>query len=149
MGVFSVLTILYELFQRRAVYCKDVLDIEQFSTVKGVNLDPTDDKFYEKFNTGSVSYAWQQEVFISITRYWKLIAWICSLFILSNKVLITARQVWIICIAESLIRIFRVSDFEFVFVVCTPYAVWGKYFVIVCVPPSICLYVHLFVNVTL
>lgn len=49
-------------FQRRAVYCKDVLDIEQFSTVKGVNLDPTDDKFYVKFNTGSVSYAWQQEV---------------------------------------------------------------------------------------
>ncbi|XP_076103818.1 G protein-coupled receptor kinase 5-like isoform X2 [Mytilus galloprovincialis] len=47
---------------RRAVYCKDVLDIEQFSTVKGVNLDPTDDKFYVKFNTGSVSYAWQQEM---------------------------------------------------------------------------------------
>jgi G protein-coupled receptor kinase len=44
------------------VYCKDVLDIEQFSTVKGVNLDPTDDKFYVKFNTGSISYAWQQEV---------------------------------------------------------------------------------------
>ena len=44
------------------MYCKDVLDIEQFSTVKGENLDPTDDKFYVKFNTGSISYAWQQEV---------------------------------------------------------------------------------------
>ncbi|XP_055488268.1 G protein-coupled receptor kinase 6-like isoform X2 [Leucoraja erinacea] len=47
----------------RAVYCKDVLDIEQFSTVKGVNLDPTDDDFYSKFVTGSVSIPWQNEMF--------------------------------------------------------------------------------------
>ena len=58
----SLMSRWYFYFQRRAVYCKDVLDIEQFSTVKGVNLDPTDDKFYVKFNTGSISYAWQQEV---------------------------------------------------------------------------------------
>ncbi|GLH07401.1 G protein-coupled receptor kinase 2 [Gryllus bimaculatus] len=45
-----------------AVYAKDVLDIEQFSTVKGVNLDATDDTFYSKFNTGSVSIPWQQEM---------------------------------------------------------------------------------------
>ncbi|XP_069997101.1 G protein-coupled receptor kinase 2 isoform X1 [Penaeus vannamei] len=45
-----------------AVYAKDVLDIEQFSTVKGVNLDATDDSFYSKFNTGSVSIPWQQEM---------------------------------------------------------------------------------------
>ncbi|KAG8256648.1 G protein-coupled receptor kinase 6 [Homalodisca vitripennis] len=44
-----------------AVYAKDVLDIEQFSTVKGVNLDATDDTFYSKFNTGSVSIPWQNE----------------------------------------------------------------------------------------
>lgn len=44
------------------MYCKDVLDIEQFSTVKGVNLDPTDDDFYHKFVTGSVSIPWQNEV---------------------------------------------------------------------------------------
>jgi G protein-coupled receptor kinase len=44
------------------VYCKDVLDIEQFSTVKGVNLDHTDDDFYSKFSTGSVSIPWQNEV---------------------------------------------------------------------------------------
>ena len=50
--------------QPRAVYCKDVLDIEQFSTVKGVNLDPSDDTFYSKFNTGSVSIPWQNEVSI-------------------------------------------------------------------------------------
>lgn len=46
----------------RAVYCKDVLDIEQFSTVKGVNLDPSDDTFYSKFNSGSVSIPWQNEM---------------------------------------------------------------------------------------
>ncbi|XP_052251559.1 G protein-coupled receptor kinase 5-like isoform X3 [Dreissena polymorpha] len=46
----------------RAVYCKDVLDIEQFSTVKGVNLDPSDDTFYGKFNSGSVSIPWQTEM---------------------------------------------------------------------------------------
>ncbi|KAM8939556.1 G protein-coupled receptor kinase 4 [Pelodytes ibericus] len=46
----------------RAVYCKDVLDIEQFSTVKGVNLDTTDDDFYSKFVTGSVSIPWQEEM---------------------------------------------------------------------------------------
>ncbi|XP_031426212.1 G protein-coupled receptor kinase 5 isoform X2 [Clupea harengus] len=46
----------------RAVYCKDVLDIEQFSTVKGVNLDQTDNDFYSKFATGSVSIPWQTEM---------------------------------------------------------------------------------------
>ncbi|XP_039624533.1 G protein-coupled receptor kinase 5 [Polypterus senegalus] len=46
----------------RAVYCKDVLDIEQFSTVKGVNLDQTDNDFYVKFATGSVSIPWQNEM---------------------------------------------------------------------------------------
>lgn len=48
-----------------AVYAKDVLDIEQFSTVKGVSLDSTDDSFYTKFNTGSVSIPWQTEVITS------------------------------------------------------------------------------------
>ena len=59
MSYFSVVL---PLSQPRAVYCKDVLDIEQFSTVKGVNLDPTDDDFYHKFVTGSVSIPWQNEV---------------------------------------------------------------------------------------
>uniref|UniRef100_A0A4W3JL91 G protein-coupled receptor kinase n=1 Tax=Callorhinchus milii TaxID=7868 RepID=A0A4W3JL91_CALMI len=52
----------------RAVYCKDVLDIEQFSTVKGVNLDPTDDDFYSKFVTGSVTIPWQNEVPVDVSR---------------------------------------------------------------------------------
>jgi len=45
-----------------AVYAKDVLDIEQFSTVKGVNLDANDNTFYQRFNTGAVSIAWQEEM---------------------------------------------------------------------------------------
>lgn len=49
-------------FKPHAVYAKDVLDIEQFSTVKGVNLDATDENFYSKFNTGSVSIPWQNEM---------------------------------------------------------------------------------------
>lgn len=58
----KLLLIVHLLLQPRAVYAKDVLDIEQFSTVKGVNLDATDDTFYSKFNTGSVSIPWQNEV---------------------------------------------------------------------------------------
>lgn len=46
----------------RAVYCKDVLDIEQFSSVKGVRLDESDDEFYRKFASGSVSIPWQSEM---------------------------------------------------------------------------------------
>nr|CAB3250910.1 G protein-coupled receptor kinase 6 [Phallusia mammillata] len=45
-----------------AVYAKDVLDIEQFSTVKGVTIEPKDSDFYAKFATGSVSIPWQNEV---------------------------------------------------------------------------------------
>lgn len=39
-----------------------MLDIEQFSTVKGVNIDDSDANFYTKFNTGSVSISWQNEM---------------------------------------------------------------------------------------
>lgn len=46
----------------RAVYCKDVLDIEQFSSVKGVRLDESDEEFYRKFSSGSVSIPWQSEM---------------------------------------------------------------------------------------
>ncbi|KAH9390127.1 G protein-coupled receptor kinase 6 [Tyrophagus putrescentiae] len=45
-----------------AVYAKDVLDIEQFSTVKGVAIDASDDTFYCKFSTGCVSIPWQNEI---------------------------------------------------------------------------------------
>ncbi|XP_023700550.1 G protein-coupled receptor kinase 6 [Paramormyrops kingsleyae] len=46
----------------QAIYCKDVLDIEQFSTVKGVELEPKDSSFYHKVSTGSVSIPWQNEM---------------------------------------------------------------------------------------
>ena len=39
-----------------------MLDIEQFSTVKGVNLDQGDDNFYTKFNSAAVSIPWQEEI---------------------------------------------------------------------------------------
>ncbi|OQR72146.1 G protein-coupled receptor kinase 5-like [Tropilaelaps mercedesae] len=57
-----------------AVYAKDVLDIEQFSTVKGVNLDETDENFYGKFNSGSVSIPWQEEM-IETECYQELNQW--------------------------------------------------------------------------
>ncbi|KAM9455884.1 G protein-coupled receptor kinase 5 isoform 2-T2 [Clarias gariepinus] len=46
----------------KAVYCQDVVDIDQFSTVRGVNLDVTDEDFYSKFNSGSISIPWQNEM---------------------------------------------------------------------------------------
>ncbi|XP_047703168.1 G protein-coupled receptor kinase 4 isoform X4 [Prionailurus viverrinus] len=46
----------------KAVYCKDVVDIDQFSTVRGVYLDTTDETFYSQFATGSVSISWQNEM---------------------------------------------------------------------------------------
>ena len=41
---------------------QDVLDIEQFSTVRGVNLDQADETFYQKFSCGAVSIPWQAEI---------------------------------------------------------------------------------------
>uniref|UniRef100_A0A5K3FVW1 G protein-coupled receptor kinase n=1 Tax=Mesocestoides corti TaxID=53468 RepID=A0A5K3FVW1_MESCO len=45
-----------------SVYAKDVLDIEQFSTVKGVKIEAEDISFYKKFCSGAVSIPWQQEM---------------------------------------------------------------------------------------
>lgn len=39
-----------------------MLDIEQFSTVKGVELEPKDESFYSKVSTGCVPIPWQNEV---------------------------------------------------------------------------------------
>nr|XP_020745516.1 G protein-coupled receptor kinase 4 isoform X2 [Odocoileus virginianus texanus] len=44
------------------VYCKDILDIEQFSAVRGIHLDSTDSGFYSEFVTGCVSIPWQNEM---------------------------------------------------------------------------------------
>lgn len=48
--------------QPQEVYCKDILDIEQFSAVQGIYLDSTDSGFYSEFVTGCVSIPWQNEV---------------------------------------------------------------------------------------
>lgn len=55
--------------QPKAVYCQDVVDIDQFSTVKGINLDVTDEDFYTKFNTGSMAIPWQNEVLKQTHNY--------------------------------------------------------------------------------
>lgn len=39
-----------------------MLDIEQFSTVKGVSITADDQDFYSKFNTGCVSISFQNEL---------------------------------------------------------------------------------------
>ena len=57
-----LLSFCHVLPQPKQVYCSDVQDIDEFSTVKGVSLDRADDHFYNKFNTGSVTIAWQNEV---------------------------------------------------------------------------------------
>ncbi|KAM6984893.1 G protein-coupled receptor kinase 6-like [Aplochiton taeniatus] len=46
----------------RQVYCNDVQDIDEFTTVKGVTLDQTDAEFYSKFCTGAVPISWQNEM---------------------------------------------------------------------------------------
>uniref|UniRef100_A0A8C7ZA06 G protein-coupled receptor kinase n=1 Tax=Oryzias sinensis TaxID=183150 RepID=A0A8C7ZA06_9TELE len=46
----------------RHVYCSDVQDIDEFSTVRGGVHTEKDDQFYQKFNTGSVSLSWQNEM---------------------------------------------------------------------------------------
>ncbi|XP_029090559.1 G protein-coupled receptor kinase 4 [Monodon monoceros] len=46
----------------QVVYCRDVLDVERFSTVKGIRLDSTDCTFHSQFVTGCVAIPWQSEV---------------------------------------------------------------------------------------
>ncbi|XP_037685227.1 G protein-coupled receptor kinase 4 [Choloepus didactylus] len=52
-----------------AVYFKDVLDIEEFSVVKGIYLDDTDEDFYAQFVMGSVCIPWQNEMIESRCFY--------------------------------------------------------------------------------
>uniref|UniRef100_A0A8C6T6M3 G protein-coupled receptor kinase n=1 Tax=Neogobius melanostomus TaxID=47308 RepID=A0A8C6T6M3_9GOBI len=66
-----LLTLLYlSRDQPQAIYCKDVLDIEQFSTVKGVEIEEKDEDFYSKVSTGCVSIPWQNEIKIFICPLW-------------------------------------------------------------------------------
>ncbi|EPY80842.1 hypothetical protein CB1_000531011 [Camelus ferus] len=62
LGATSVLV---EPGQPHEVYCKDVADIDQFSSVRGVYLDSSDNAFYSQFVTGCVPIPWQNEGCIS------------------------------------------------------------------------------------
>lgn len=53
---------LFFKFDFQVIYCKDVLDIEQFFIVKGVELEFIDQDFYQKFVIGSVFIFWQNEM---------------------------------------------------------------------------------------
>uniref|UniRef100_UPI00358FB6B3 rhodopsin kinase GRK7 n=1 Tax=Myxine glutinosa TaxID=7769 RepID=UPI00358FB6B3 len=44
------------------VYAKDLCDIDEFSEVKGVELDEDDLKFHKDFATGCVPLTWQEEI---------------------------------------------------------------------------------------
>lgn len=54
--------------QPHAIYCKDVMDIQQFSTVRGIYLDAADATFYSQFVTGCVPIPWQNEVLLVSMR---------------------------------------------------------------------------------
>ncbi len=62
MKISKLKNIIFKIFKPKSVYAKDVLDIKQFSTTKGVVLNEDDQVFYSKFNTGCVSISFQNEV---------------------------------------------------------------------------------------
>lgn len=75
----------------RAVYAKDVLDIEQFSSVRGVSIDNRDEDFYKRFATGSISIPWQNEVSASFS---------VALLFIPRFVLEQVNHVRCVCIAD-------------------------------------------------
>lgn len=44
-----------------------MLEIEQFSSVKGVDIDGTDMQFHARFSSGCNSVPWQKEVRIRLS----------------------------------------------------------------------------------
>ena len=54
------------------MYAKDVLDIDPFSSVKGVDIDVSDNEFAAKFSTGAVSIPWQEEVCANVSQVFHL-----------------------------------------------------------------------------
>ena len=52
----------FVILKEDAVYAKDVLDIEQFSTVRGVTIEESDGEFYRKFATGATVKPWMNEM---------------------------------------------------------------------------------------
>lgn len=60
--IFNPLFSLRHIVQPRAVYAKDVLDIDAFSSTRGVELEEADESFAANFSTGACSKPWQEEV---------------------------------------------------------------------------------------
>ena len=50
------------------MYAKDVLDIDAFSSIRGVEIEQNDEEFATKFSTGACSKPWQEEV-STFTKY--------------------------------------------------------------------------------
>lgn len=46
----------------RTVYAKDIQDVGAFSTVKGVNIEDNDKKFFDEFASGNIPIPWQEEM---------------------------------------------------------------------------------------
>lgn len=44
------------------VYAKDIDEIDDFSEVRGVEFDDKDKTFFQRFATGAVPIAWQEEI---------------------------------------------------------------------------------------
>jgi len=53
------------------VYAKDVLDIDAFSSIRGVEIEQNDEEFASKFSTGACSKPWQEEVSGKISSWYK------------------------------------------------------------------------------
>ena len=82
-----MLPVSFGIMQPRAVYAKDVLDIDPFSSVKGVDLEGSDDAFAGKFATGAVSKPWQEEVRCSMACLLVVNGELCVLVVVSSPAL--------------------------------------------------------------
>ncbi|CAB1329024.1 unnamed protein product [Coregonus sp. 'balchen'] len=58
----------------KVVYAKDLDDVGEFSSVKGVGLDDPDRVFFDEFSSGNISIPWQEEM-IETGIYGELNMW--------------------------------------------------------------------------
>ncbi|XP_056134509.1 rhodopsin kinase GRK1 [Lampris incognitus] len=58
----------------KTVYAKNIDDVGAFSTVKGVQLEDPDGKFFDEFASGNISIPWQEEM-IKMGIYGELTVW--------------------------------------------------------------------------
>lgn len=58
----------------KVVYAKDLDDVGEFSSVKGVGLDDPDRVFFDEFSSGNIAIPWQEEM-IETGIYGELNVW--------------------------------------------------------------------------